>query len=177
MCRFLHRRRSRAKRAGLYGDTVEEIDASTGEILAALRAEGLAENTLVIFTSDNGPWLTQGAQGGSAGLLREGKGSTWEGGMRVPCIAWMPGTLQPSAISEPVSTLDILPTLAAIAEVPLPKGVKLDGRNVSAVVLEGASMPDRPFFYDRGRRDLRLPGGAVETPPAHTGWVWYKYQN
>ncbi|MBL9192775.1 MAG: sulfatase [Opitutaceae bacterium] len=135
---------------GLYGDTVEEIDASTGEILAALRAEGLAENTLVIFTSDNGPWLTQGSQGGSAGLLREGKGSTWEGGMRVPCIAWMPGTLQPSVISEPVSALDIFPTLAAIAEIALPKGVELDGRNVAPVVLEGASMPDRPFFYYRG---------------------------
>ncbi len=77
-------------RSGIYGDAVEELDWSTGQILNALRDSGLAENTFVLFTSDNGPWLTQGAQGGSAGPLRDGKGSTWEGGMRVPGIAWMP---------------------------------------------------------------------------------------
>ena len=82
---------------GLYGDVVEEIDWSVGQILAALRDEGLAESTLVVFTSDNGPWLIQQLQGGSAGLLREGKGSTWEGGVRVPCLAWWPGTIAPGA--------------------------------------------------------------------------------
>jgi arylsulfatase A-like enzyme len=72
---------------GLYGDVVEEIDWSVGQVLAALRDEDLAESTLVVFTSDNGPWLIKQLEGGSAGLLREGKGSTWEGGVRVPCLA------------------------------------------------------------------------------------------
>ena len=76
---------------GLYGDTVEEIDASTGQVLKALKDEALDKNTLVIFTSDNGPWLTFGVNGGSAGLLRDGKGSTFEGGMREPFITWWPG--------------------------------------------------------------------------------------
>ena len=80
-------------RRGLYGDVVEELDRSVGTVLQALRDEKLAEKTLVIFTSDNGPWLTYGEQGGSAGLLRDGKGSTWEGGMREPTIAWWPGTV------------------------------------------------------------------------------------
>ncbi|MEX2559261.1 MAG: sulfatase-like hydrolase/transferase, partial [Pirellulales bacterium] len=135
---------------GIYGDTIEEIDHSTGEILAALRAEGLAEKTLVIFTSDNGPWLTQGAQGGSAGLLRDGKGSTWEGGMRVPGIAWMPGRIRPGVTSLPASTLDLLPTALALAGAAPPAGVALDGRDLGPLLFDGDPLPPRPFFYYRG---------------------------
>lgn len=76
---------------GLYGDVVEEIDWSVGEVLKALRENGLDENTFVIFTSDNGPWLTEHENGGSAGPLKDGKGTWWEGGFRVPAICWMPG--------------------------------------------------------------------------------------
>jgi arylsulfatase A len=75
---------------GLYGDTVEEIDWSAGEVLKALAEDKLERNTLVLFSSDNGPWLIFNEHGGSAGLLREGKGSSWEGGMREPCLAWWP---------------------------------------------------------------------------------------
>ena len=78
---------------GLYGDVIEEIDWSVGQILDKLKTLGIAENTFIFFTSDNGPWLVQGEEGGSAGLLREGKGSTWEGGMREPAIAWWPGRI------------------------------------------------------------------------------------
>ena len=81
---------------------VEELDWSVGQILETLRKENLAENTLVIFTSDNGPWLIMNQQGGSAGLLREGKGSTWEGGMRVPGIAWWPGRIPAASVNTNV---------------------------------------------------------------------------
>jgi arylsulfatase A len=137
-------------RAGIYGDSVEEIDWSVGEVLAALKKNGIAENTLVIFTSDNGPWLIMGDQGGSAGLLREGKGSTWEGGMRVPCIAWMPGRIQPGVSSELAHTMDLLPTALALAGVPLPRGVTLDGTDLAPLLVESKRLPARPFFYYRG---------------------------
>jgi arylsulfatase A-like enzyme len=135
---------------GIFGDVVEEIDESTGQILNALRAEGLAENTLVVFTSDNGPWLTQGAQGGSAGLLRDGKGSTWEGGMRVVGIAWMPGRINPGLIRQPASALDLFPTVLALAGATSPAGVALDGRDISPLLFEQKPMPAYPFFFYRG---------------------------
>ncbi len=135
---------------GIYGDVVEELDWSTGEVLQALQREGLAENTLVIFTSDNGPWLTEREQGGSAGLLRGGKGSTWEGGMRVPAIAWMPGRIQPGVTSEPASTLDMFPTALALAGEPLPGDITFDGQDISPLLFKSEALPERPFFYYRG---------------------------
>lgn len=96
---------------GLYGDVVEELDASVGQILDTLRREQLAGSTLVIFTSDNGPWLMQHLDGGSAGLLREGKGTTWEGGVRVPCLALWPGTIAPGRVVQDLaSELDLFAT-------------------------------------------------------------------
>ena len=137
-------------RRGIYGDVIEEIDWSTGEILAALRRAGLAENTFVFFTSDNGPWLTEGAQGGSAGPLREGKGSTWEGGMRVPGIAWMPGRVRPAVTSEPASSLDLYPTALALAGAPSPTGVALDGLDLLPLLVGQRALPERPYFFYRG---------------------------
>lgn len=137
---------------GLYGDVVEEIDWSVGEVLRAIRETGNAENTLVIFTSDNGPWLVQRFNGGSAGLLREGKGTTWEGGMRVPMIAWCPGTV-PSGITshEFITSLDLLPTAAALGGVSLPDR-QLDGYNILPL-LQGEARSPRDFFvYYRGDR-------------------------
>jgi arylsulfatase A-like enzyme len=104
----------------------------------------------VFFTSDNGPWLIMGDQGGSAGLLREGKGSTWEGGMRVPGIAWMPGRIRPGVTSELTHAMDLLPTALGLAGVPLPAGVTLDGTDLGPLLFEGKSLPSRPFFYYRG---------------------------
>ncbi|MGZ9066530.1 MAG: sulfatase family protein, partial [Burkholderiales bacterium] len=139
-------------RAGIYGDSVEEIDGSVGEVLEALKKNGIAENTLVFFTSDNGPWLIMGDQGGSAGLLREGKGSTWEGGMRVPGIAWMPGRIKPGVTSELAHMMDLLPTALALAGEPTPKGVTLDGTDLAPLLFKSKSLPARPFFYYRGNQ-------------------------
>lgn len=114
---------------GRYGDAVEEIDWSVGRVLEALKALGLAERTLVFFTSDNGPWLSFDTHGGSAGLLRGGKGMTWEGGMRVPGIAWWPGTVPAGRLNREIaSTMDLLPTALALAGGHLLANRALDGR-------------------------------------------------
>jgi arylsulfatase A len=137
-------------RAGIYGDAVEEIDWSVGQVLSTLRHEGLAENTLVVFSSDNGPWLIMSNQGGSAGLLRDGKGSTWEGGQRVPGIAWMPGKIKPAVTSQPASVLDLFPTALALAKASPPPGLSLDGLDLGPLLFAGKPLPERPLFYYRG---------------------------
>jgi arylsulfatase A len=139
-------------RRGRYGDAVEELDWSVGQVLATLRREGLAENTLVFFTSDNGPWLTQLLQGGSAGLLREGKGSTWEGGMRVPGIAWWPKHIAAAVTSSPASTMDLFVTVLKLGGAPVPADRPIDGIDLAPLLLAGQSLPDRPFFYYRKER-------------------------
>lgn len=137
-------------RAGIYGDAVEELDWSVGQVLDTLRREGIAERTLVVFTSDNGPWLIMGDQGGSAGLLRDGKGSTWEGGMRVPGIAWMPSRIQPGVTHELASTMDLFATALALGGAPLPTDVALDSRDLAPLLFESKPLPQRPYFYYRG---------------------------
>lgn len=134
---------------GLYGDTVEELDWSVGEVLATLRRLKLAENTLVIFTSDNGPWLNQKQNGGSAGLLRDGKASTWEGGHRVPAIAWWPGKIKPGRVtSELMSALDLFPTCATLAGAAIPADRPMDGADQTPLLLgTGASSRDLIFYY------------------------------
>lgn len=115
--------------AGLYGDVIEEIDASVGRILAELKSLGLDDRTLVLFTSDNGPWLNHGNHAGTAGPLREGKGTSWDGGMRVPCILRWPGQVPAGrTCREPWMTIDILPTLAELAGAPSPK-LPIDGKS------------------------------------------------
>lgn len=137
---------------GIYGDVIEEIDWSVGQVLATLRDNGLAEDTLVIFTSDNGPWLTMGTQGGSSGLLRDGKGSTWEGGMRVPGIAWWPGHVKPAIVSAPVNTMDLFPTFVKLAGGTMPSDRVYDGTDIGDLLTRGAGLPERPFFYYRGNQ-------------------------
>jgi len=132
--------RGKSKR-GLYGDVIEEMDFHVGRILDTLRSEELAERTYVLFTSDNGPWLIKnrdhrqgiGAEdhGGSASPLRSGKVSTWEGGVRVPCIFWAPGQIPASSTcDELASTLDVLPTIAALAGAELPDDRTIDGEDI-----------------------------------------------
>jgi arylsulfatase A-like enzyme len=133
----------------MYGDTVEEIDWSVGRILDTLDELGIARNTLVFFSSDNGPWLTYDDHGGSAGLLRMGKGSTWEGGMRVPGIFRQPGTVKPDIIREIGATMDLLPTFAAMADAKPPADRVLDGYDLGGVLTGKASKSPRNeiFFY------------------------------
>ncbi len=134
---------------GVYGDVVEELDWSVGQVLDALRKNGLAENTLVIFSSDNGPWLPFLDHGGSAGLLREGKGSTWEGGMRVPGIFWMPGTVKRGVVKDMGSTLDVLPTVAAFTGARAPRDRPMDGFDLSPALLRGEPSPRQEMLFYR----------------------------
>lgn len=134
---------------GLYGDALEEIDWSVGQILETLEDLNIDENTLVVFTSDNGPWLTFLEQGGSAGLLRMGKGSTWDGGMRVPGIFWWPGTVEPGVVRGMGATMDFLPTFARLTGAELPEGKTLDGYDLSRVLKDGADSPRDDIWYYR----------------------------
>lgn len=133
---------------GLYGDVVEEIDWSVGEILGAVKQAGQDSNTLVVFSSDNGPWLIRHEFGGSAGLLREGKGTTWDGGMREPCIARWPGRIPAGRTTAAVgTTMDLFPTFAHYAGSAVPKDREMDGENL-AQVLEGNSAGwERTLYY------------------------------
>lgn len=135
---------------GIYGDVLEEIDFGIGQIIAALKEEGLDKNTIVVFTSDNGPWLSYGVNGGSAGLLKAGKGMTWEGGMREPCIFWSPTNIKPAVISDLGTTMDLFPTFSALAGVPMPKDRIMDGFDLSATLLKGDPTPRKGVFYYRG---------------------------
>ncbi len=141
---------------GLYGDVIEEIDWSVGQLAAALERHGLTNNTLFLFTTDNGPWLPFKRDGGSAGLLRGGKGSNWEGGQRVPCVVSWPGTIPAGQVVRDVATtMDILPTVAAFAGAPLP-GAILDGHDVSDLLTgaPGATSPTEHFLYYTSKGDL-----------------------
>jgi uncharacterized sulfatase len=133
---------------GMYGDVVEEIDWSTGQILDALRAAGIDRNTLVIFTSDNGPWLPYGTHGGSSGPLKHGKGTTWEGGVRAPAIFWWPGSVRPGVTTDIGSGLDLIVTAATLSGATLPRDRILDGVDLTAVLRGTGSSPrDKLFYY------------------------------
>jgi arylsulfatase A-like enzyme len=133
---------------GLYGDVMMEADWSVGEIMKALEQNGLDRNTLIIFTSDNGPWLNFGNHAGTTGGLREGKGTSWEGGQRVPCIMRWTGVIPAGDICNKLtSAIDILPTLAAITGASLPEK-KIDGINILPLLLgDKVSSPREIFYY------------------------------
>ena len=156
---------------GLYGDVIEEIDWSVGQILAALKQNELDENTWVIFTSDNGPWLCYGNHAGSAKPLREGKSTNWEGGTREPCIMRWPGHIPAGADSwDMLMTIDLFPTIAKLVGAELPKD-KIDGLDMWPIIScqPGAKNPhDAYWFYyevnqlqavttSDGRWKLQLP--------------------
>ncbi|MBM3871486.1 MAG: sulfatase [Verrucomicrobia bacterium] len=137
---------------GIYGDVVEELDASVGRVLETLRTEKLAENTLVFFTSDNGPWLIMNQQGGSAGLLREGKGSTWEGGMRVPGIAWWPGRIKPTVQRTMACTMDLFTTSLKLAGAQMPADRPIDGLDIRPLLFGTGTVQRDAYFFYRGTR-------------------------
>ncbi|SFB31698.1 sulfatase family protein [Algoriphagus aquimarinus] len=137
---------------GLYGDVIEEIDWSVGEILGALKDNGLDKNTYVIFTSDNGPWLVYNEQGGSSGSLYGGKGTSYEGGVRVPTVIWGPGNVKPGVISKMGSTLDLLPTITTLAGAKMPQDRVYDGFDLSPVFRGENATPRDEMFYYHGDR-------------------------
>ena len=151
-------------RGGLYGDAVETIDWSVGQILEALQAQGLADNTLVFFTSDNGPWLNlpermvvggvERWHAGSKGPLRGAKGSTYEGGFRVPAIIRWPGLIESGGVSsDPVSALDIYATLVSAGGGQLPKDRKVDGQDLTQFMAgQQEQAPDQPFFFFNNKK-------------------------
>lgn len=135
---------------GLYGDVIEEIDHGVGEVMAALEEEGLDDNTILVFTSDNGPWLPFKTHGGSAGLLRAGKGTTWEGGMREPCIFWSPAKIKPAVVAGLGTTMDLFTTFSAMAGVPVPDDRVMDGVDLSGTLLNQEPSPREGILYYRG---------------------------
>lgn len=144
---------------GLYGDVIEELDWSAGEIMKTLKELHLDKNTLVVFTSDNGPWLVQKENGGSAGLLKEGKGTTWEGGHRVPMIAWWPGQIPNGVINETMATsLDLLPTISVLTETDLPKTL-LDGQSILPLLKNEKPFEHEPFIFYRGNKVFAVRDG------------------
>ncbi|NCG09302.1 MAG: sulfatase-like hydrolase/transferase [Verrucomicrobia bacterium] len=156
----------RISTAGLYGDVIEEIDGSVGQILASLRELGIAENTLVVFTSDNGPWLQFKTQGGIAGPLRGGKFDTYEGGMREPGIFWWPGTVQPAIIHDIGCTLDFMATFAALAGVTPPEAA-VDSCDLTDTLLKGEGSPRKELFYYKSTHieALRIGSHKVHFEP------------
>ncbi len=134
---------------GIYGDVIEELDWSVGEILSALKQNGLEDNTLVVFTSDNGPWLIFQDQGGSAGLLTGGKGGTYEGGMREPTIFRWPGKLKPGVVMDMATTMDLLPTFSKLANVNLPNDRIYDGFDITPVMFGTGKDPRDIVYYYR----------------------------
>jgi arylsulfatase A len=165
---------------GLYGDVVEELDWSVGEVLKAVRAAGIDKNTWVTFTSDNGPWLMFREHGGSAGLLREGKGSTWEGGMRVPGVMWWPGTIPAdTTIHDMACTMDLFVTAAKLAGGKVPDDRPIDGYDLTATMTGKGSGPRDVMFYYRDEKLYAVrqgpwkahfvtrPGYGPDKPEAH----------
>lgn len=155
---------------GLYGDVVQELDWSVGQLLDRLDERGLAENTLLIFSSDNGPWLVMEDYGGDAGALREGKQYTFEGGMRVPTVARWPARIPPGQVYDELATqMDWLPTVARLAGAELPTDRIVDGRDLTAVLEGSGAREDTGLLYifanqlrayRRGDYKVKLPYGG-----------------
>ncbi|MXZ28914.1 MAG: sulfatase [Gammaproteobacteria bacterium] len=153
---------------GLYGDTIEELDFHVGRIVDEVARLGLADNTYVVFTSDNGPWIVKREDGGSAGPFRSGKASAWEGGFRVPCVIWAPGRIAPGRTSSEIMGLqDFFPTFAALANAAIPSDRVIDGLDSSGFINgDSERSPRNDFAYflwthlqavRQGRWKLHLP--------------------
>lgn len=172
--------------AGLFGDVMMEVDWSVGEIMKVLRKNDLHENTLFIFTSDNGPWLNYGDHAGSASPLREGKGTMFDGGCREPTLAWWPGTIPAnSECKEPAMTIDLLPTIAKLIDADSPKH-RIDGKDISALLTGDAKSPHEAYYFyygnqlqavRQGKWKLHFPHGyrTMAGKPGGTGGIPTNY--
>jgi len=158
---------------GLYGDVVQEVDWSVGQVVGALEDAGILENTLILFTSDNGPWLPMGSHGGATGGLRDGKGTTFDGGHKVPTVAYLGGGVSGVTVTEPISMLDLLPTIATLSGASVPTDRAIDGRDVSGVLTgEEVGAPIPYFYYEAFNRQIdavRL--GAWKLKREKSFWV------
>ncbi|WP_317163449.1 sulfatase family protein [Sediminibacterium soli] len=167
--------------AGMFGDVMEEVDWSVGEVVKTLRENNLLENTIIVFTSDNGPWLTFGNHAGNTAGLREGKGTAWEGGLKVPCIiSWKGHTKAATVNNNLLTAMDILPTLADITGAKLP-AQKIDGISCKDLLLGKSSKAPRDefvYYYDKnnlkairkGKWKLVFPARSqTYGPPATIG--------
>jgi arylsulfatase A len=142
---------------GIYGDVIMEIDWAVGEILGALKTQGLDDNTLVVFTSDNGPWTIYGNHAGSTGPFRDSKGTCWEGGIRVPCLMRWPGKIPAGTVCRKVAgTIDLLPTIAALTGAALPEKT-IDGKDLSPLLRgeAGAESPHESLVFYYGNHELQ----------------------
>ena len=162
---------------GLYGDVIQELDWSVGKIIEKLREKKLLDNTMIIFSSDNGPWLTMKEMGGSAGNLRNGKMYTFEGGMRVPTLAMLNGVIPPGKITNEItSQLDWFPTLASLSDSKIPDELILDGINLEKVLHGKKLSYEREIlFFDYSRLEAYRKGDwKIKLP--YEGWsgTWYK---
>ncbi|MGB6045545.1 MAG: sulfatase-like hydrolase/transferase, partial [Pirellulales bacterium] len=162
--------RGKSKR-GLFGDVVMELDWSVGRIMDTLRRHDLDSNTLVIFTSDNGPWLSYGDHAGSARPLREGKGTSFEGGCREPTLMWWPGKIPAGTeCREPAMTIDLLPTIAARIGADLPDH-PIDGKNIWPLIggEPNARSPQEAYFFYYGRelQAVRMGKWKLHFPHAY----------
>ena len=158
---------------GMFGDVMMEIDWSVGEIVRTLQKYRLEESTFIMFTSDNGPWLNFGNHAGSAGPFREGKGTSWEGGVRVPCIFRWPGVIAPGTECDKMAaTMDILPTLASITGAPLPP-LRIDGVNLLPL-LKGESQAnprdDLIYYYGKQLQCVRMGKWKLHFPHAYRSY-------
>lgn len=141
-------------KAGLYGDVVEELDWSIGQVMATLKKAGISDNTLVIFSSDNGPWLTYYDLGGSAGPWRDGKLTAWEGGFRVPTIFRWPDKIKPAVVSDIGVNVDLMATIASLTGTPLPTDRAYDSIDLSPTLLKGQPSPRQAWFFYSPDGDL-----------------------
>jgi arylsulfatase A len=158
---------------GLFGDVMMEVDWSVGQIVDAIRHNGLEKDTLLLFTSDNGPWLSYGDHAGSAGSLREGKGTMFDGGCREPTIFWGPGRVPAGTVCrEPAMTIDLLPTVARLLDAALPEH-KIDGRNIWPLISgeSGARSPHEAYYFYYGRELHAVRSGRWKLHFPHTYWT------
>lgn len=149
---------------GTYGDVVEEIDWHVGRIFKTLEEEGLDENTIVWFMSDNGPWIIKNEEGGSAGLFRDGKGSTWEGGMRVPCFVQWPKQLNAQLNENVVNAMDVYATCIKLANGNIPTDRIIDGADITSYLINDDAYSEKPkipfFFYGVNHQLMAVRNGA-----------------